>query len=241
MQERDFKRLREMIEAEPYYNNRNPEEKKAGVEKIVYAGNGPLKVYTAPFRENHHAKGMWSNGKWVVWVECKMYQPKVSLFPCKGHGEHLTNPALVKDLHAWLNGMLYRWRESALDLLKEVLNDDNSPYEKGHVRSQYNFAKQDVLRAMGGIAEFHTFPVHILSKMSLCSMIKGIDNDEMADFVLRMSRSRLFSIIALPRIKEKVFDMATRFDMDNEVKKVYGGKKPSVGLKLKDMSTRMDS
>lgn len=223
-EEREFQRLREMVEEEKCYK-RNPEEKRGGREKLVYVGKGPIKIYTALFLENLNAQKQWSVGKWVVWVEAKMYQPKTCLFPCKGHGEHLTNPALVKDVHSWLNGMLYRWRQSAMDLLRMVLEDPKSPFEKNYVRAQYNFASLDVLKAIAGIAEFTTFPVHILSKMTLVSMIKGIDNDEMADFVLRMSRSRLFTLMALPKFKTKRFDMATRFDMDNEQRIIYGVKR----------------
>ena len=198
----------------------NPEEARYGVEKVVFAAGGPMNIINPAFRENIDAYKHWPNGRPVVWVEARIFAPDTNLFVCKGYSKHLIDPALIKRLHSYTNGMLNRWRQSSICILKQVLNTHS--FRRELTENQLSFATKDVLKAMAGIAKLDTFPVHILNRDSAQALVKGIDTAEMAEFVLRMANCTYFSIIAYPKPNTNTFELLTRFDMNNKNKKAYG-------------------
>ena len=198
----------------------NPEEARYGVEKMVFAAGGPMTIINPIFRENINAYKHWPHGRPVVWVEAKIFAPDTNVFVCKGYSKHLVDPALVKRLHSYTNGMLNRWRLSSISILKDVLNTNSFRHEL--TKNQLAFATKDVLKAMAGVHQLETIPVHILNKDSAQALVKGIDTAEMAEFVLRMANCTHFSIIAYPKPQFNTFELLTRFDMNNKYKKAYG-------------------
>ena len=198
----------------------NPEEKRAGVEKVVFAGNRPIKIINPVFRQNRNAHNHWPHGRPAVWVEAKVFSPPMSVQVCKGITKYLADEDLIKHLHAYTNGMLNRWRLSAIDILE--MANGNSLFNHQRINHQLKFARKDVLKAMAGIGELTTFPIHILNKRSIQALVKGVDTEEMAQFILSMANCTYFSIIAFPKSRRNHFDMVTRFDMNDHSMKVYG-------------------
>ena len=198
----------------------NPEEARYGVEKMVFAAGGPMTVINPIFRENNDAYKHWPHGRPVVWVEARIFAPDTNVFVCKGYSKHLVDPTLVKRLHSYVNGMLNRWRLSSISILKDVLNTNSFRHEL--TENQLAFASKGVLKAMAGVAQLETIPVHILNKDSAQALVKGIDTAEMAEFVLRMANCTHFSIIAYPKPNFNTFELITRFDMNDKYKRAYG-------------------
>ena len=198
----------------------NPDEKRYGVEKFIFAAGGPIKIINPAFLENSEAKDHWPHGRPVVWMEATKYAPDTDVFVCKGYSKHLVDQELVKRLHAYTNGMVHRWRQSSLAILHEVREthcfDPNIPDK------QYDFASKDVLKAMAGIAQHNTFPINILSKESVRALVKGVDTAEMAEFVLNMANCTCFSVIAFPKPLTNTFELQTRFNMNTKSSKAYG-------------------
>ena len=220
-----YKRKKESEEKEDKkVVERNPYEKRGGEDRIYYGGMGQINTVTACFVENHHAKRHWKAGRAVVWVECKLFHPRSSLYPVKGYSKHLVDTSLVKKSHSYLNGMFAVWRSSVMQLLADAMNADM--YDDDHLELQYQFASRKLMRAMAGIQEHTEFPVHILAKSPLMNLVKGVDDSEMADLVMKMARCRVFSVIAFPsKIKDDIFHVVTRFDGDNNLQQCYGIKK----------------
>ena len=199
---------------------RNMEEQQYGAEKMIFAGNGPIKIINPAFRESSSAHKHWPNGRPTVWVEARLFAPAVNLYVCKGHLNHLVDTALIERLHSYTNGMLNRWRISTMDIAREVI--DTGSYSTETLQHQFTFARKYVLKAMAGIAEVKTFPIHILSPTALRALVKGVDTSEMAELVHKMANSTYFSIIAHPYTENNNLHIQTRFNMNDKNKKTYG-------------------
>ena len=109
-----------------------------------------------------------------------------------------------------------------MSILKDVLNTPS--YRRKFIENQLAFASKDVLKAMSGIAQLESFPIHILSQESVQALVKGVDTAEMAEFVLQMANCTYFSIIAYPKTSTNTFELQTRFQMNNKTRKAYGGR-----------------
>ena len=199
----------------------NHYENRGGEERVFYGGKGAIPVITPVFRQNPHTVTHFCNGQASVWIHCKIFHTRTSLFPLRGYTKHLVDKEFVVEQHKYLNGMLQRWRDSAIDLLKEA--EECNLYEMEHLGNQIAFAKQTVPKAMAGIHELTDFPVHILCKSSLMAVVKGCDSEDMADLILKMCCVRTFEIIAHPSSKYKYhFNLITRFGNDKNNQRMYG-------------------
>ena len=88
-------------------------------------------------------------------------------------------------------------------------------YNEDLLENQYQFANRKVIFAMAGIQDCVQFPVHILAKTPLMAIVKGVDDLDLAELVMRMARCRVFSVIAFPStVKDDIFYVVTRFDGD---------------------------
>ena len=199
---------------------RNIEEQQYGLEKTIFAGNGPIKIINPAFRESSSAHKHWPNGRPSVWIEARLFAPSVNLYVCKGHLNHLVDTELIARLHSYTNGMLNRWRVSSMDIIREVM--DTATYSHENLQHQFTFARKYVLKAMAGIAEVKTFPIHILNATALRALVKGIDTAEMAELVQKMANATYFSIIAHPYTELNELHIETRFNMNDKNKKAFG-------------------
>ena len=159
-------------------------------------------------------------------IEAQLVAPHNKVTACKGFTKYLIDEDFVVRMHSYLNGMLNRWRSSAIDILN--LAEHSNRFNQMHIETQRNWIQVHVLRAMVGIAALKSFPVHILSKKSIHALIKGVDSEEMADLIQNIANCTTFSMIAFPRKRNRRFDVVTRFDNDSSTSKVYGTKNTSV-------------
>ena len=220
------KRKREDDEMEAHKEavERDRFEKRGGEDRVYYGGAGAINTVTAYFIQNRHAKKHWMDGRAVVWVECKLFHPRTSIYPVKGYAKHLVDPEFVKRNHMYLNGMLACWRSSVMKLVMAALRAEK--FEEDHLENQYQFANRKVIRAMAGIQDCVQFPVHILAKTPLMAIVKGVDDMDLAKLVMKMARCRVFSVIAFPStVKDDVFYIVTRFDGDKTSQQCFGMKK----------------
>jgi len=111
-------------------------------------------------------------------------------------------------------------KDVEFQILELRMNDDD------HLELLYQFASRKLMRAMAGIQKHVEFPVHILAKSPLMNLVKGVDDTDMADLVMKLARCRVFSVIAFPsKIKDDIFHVVMRFDGDNNLQQCYGIKK----------------
>ena len=109
-----------------------------------------------------------------------------------------------------------------MDILDLV--EATSIFDSDHTLKQYEFARRKVLRAMSGIAKVKSFPVTILAKDALMALVNGVEDSEMAEFVMRMGRCHEFQLLAMP--SDKKFNLGTSFvDMDEKVSHIFGIRK----------------
>ena len=196
---------------------------KAGQKLVVNGPDGPIPTVTPDTWENDN------DGLGYIWYDQTLLhisskdrsRERPTIIPISKYSKFYVCETFVQQFHEELNGKIHRWRLSTLDLLLQVQN--YGLYMEHVGGAQYKWANEIVPKVMAGINKMNHFSVAILNIKHLKLAVEGVDDDETADFVMRIANCSRFEILAVP-YGFNDFEVWTRFDGDGKNKRAFGVK-----------------
>ena len=121
------------------------------------------------------------------------------------------------------------WRTHMLAIISELVHSKN--FEEGQLLDQWQFARNEVIKAIVGIERQTRIAISVLNYDSLTVFVKGIDTDEMAQLVFKMAKYDFDLVVYYKRhlaggrnIGKQYIQVVTRFSDDT--RRSYGYRGP---------------
>ena len=117
-----------------------------------------------------------------------------------------------------MNGRIAHWRTATMHLIT-FAKQDGWTGEYADTSKQYNWAKNEVFKAMQGLQKFKQYPITLLNKPSIRMLVEGVDTVEITTFLYEMVQSSTYEILAYPHCgKNNDFIVKTRFHIHHDMK-----------------------
>jgi hypothetical protein len=157
-------------------------------------------------------------------VLCELKHPKLggTVVPVKNYSKHYVDPDYVSVDHQKLIGMIKQWKMVVLDIIKEM--EEEWEYSWFAFKEQHNWAKTQLDPLMVGISKFSMVSIGLLNAEAVMDLVQGIDDEEKADFVIKLARCKCCEIALVRHDHLNNCSIVTIFDEDNKRKIAYGKK-----------------
>jgi hypothetical protein len=180
----------------------------------------PIKIISPPVRENEYTgHGYIHTGQSEVHMTCTSLDMSTSVL-MSGYTKHLQCPEYIRNRNAQVNGRITRWRTGTLKLLEQV--EQSGLYLVEDYENQYKFADKIIGKLQECLNEVKVFPIDILNKEALLQYVRGVDDEEVADFTYKIANCQTFCLITISESNFRSFQVITRFNGDNSTKTAYG-------------------
>jgi hypothetical protein len=155
-----------------------------------------------------------------IWYICKDAPGKKTLIPVDNFWNYIVHSKYISLVHAKLCGKMVEWKDSVLEAIS--LLDQAHKYSWTALRGQYHWANESLDAIMEGIQMQDVVPVTILNEIAMMQMVNGVDDEEKADFVIRMGNCETFTIAIVKDTKRNNVSIVTFFDKDPDTQIAYG-------------------
>jgi hypothetical protein len=118
--------------------------------------------------------------------------------------------------------MIKQWKMLVLDIIKEM--EDEWEYSFFAFREQYHWAKTELDPVVMGLSKFKLISVGLLNIEAVIELVDGVENEEMADFVINLCRCKTCEIALIRHDALNNCSVVTIFDGNNKQKVAYGKK-----------------
>jgi hypothetical protein len=140
----------------------------------------------------------------------------------KNYKNHLTDPEYVSVQHQKVIGMIKQWKMLVLDIIKEM--EDEWEFSFFAFKEQHDWAKTQLDPVVMGLSKFKLVSVGLLNINAVIQLVDGVENEEMADFVINLSTCRSCEIALLRHDELNNCSIVTIFNENNKRKVAYGKK-----------------
>jgi hypothetical protein len=140
----------------------------------------------------------------------------------KNYKNHLTDPDYITLQHQKVIGMIKQWKMLVVDIIKEM--EDEWEYSFFAFREQYHWAKTQLDLAVMGLSKFKLILVGLLNIEAVIELVDGVENKEMADFIINLCRCKTCKIALIRHDTLNNCSVVTIFDNNNKQKVAYGKK-----------------
>jgi hypothetical protein len=140
----------------------------------------------------------------------------------KNYKNHLTDPEYVTVQHQKVIGMIKKWKMLVLDIIKEM--EDEWEYLFFAFSEQHDWAKTQLDPVIIGLSKFKLISVGLLNINAAIELVDGVENEEMADFVINLARCKCCKIALIRHDKLNNCTIVTIFNNNNKKKVAYGKK-----------------
>jgi hypothetical protein len=140
----------------------------------------------------------------------------------KIYEKHLTDPEYVMVQHQKVIGMIKQWKMVVLDIIKEM--EDEWEYLFFAFRDQHDWAKTCLDPLIIGLDKSKLISVGLINIEAVIELVDGVENEEMADFVINLCRCKCCKIALIRHDKLNNCSVVTIFDNNHNQKVAYGKK-----------------
>jgi hypothetical protein len=163
--------------------------------------------------------------------KCEPMQPNVwnvftkplwdkTTVPIKGYNKYLTDPDYVKLVHSKVIGLMKKWQKAVCVAIRELQEEWNYPFSC--VENQYTWACNKIDSVMNGLQNFRVMPVSHMNIMSVVELVRGIDDEEQADFAVSLARCQTVQVAVVRHLDNNDCSVVTIFDNSYARKVAYG-------------------
>jgi hypothetical protein len=165
-------------------------------------------------------KGLCSDDDASIWYICNDAPGRKTSIPMPNYCYHMVHHKYINHVHAKLCGKIVEWKDSVLEAIS--LLDQTHKYSWTALRGQYHWANESLDRIMEGIQMQDVVPVTILNEIAMMQMVGGVDDEEKADFVIRMGNCETYTIGIVKDTKRNNVSIVTFFDKEPDTQIAYG-------------------
>jgi hypothetical protein len=157
-----------------------------------------------------------------VWHQYRKPVYDTTIVPILEYKNYLVDPEYVKLLHSRVNGLIRSWRLAVDECCGSMHGIWGYPWKA--VVDQYDWYKDKTEPIMEALSSFTLMPVSHMNTQAVVSTIRGITDDEQADFAIRLGQCKHIKIGVVRHIGKNNVSIVTIFDNNYKHKVAYGKK-----------------
>jgi hypothetical protein len=145
-----------------------------------------------------------------------------TVVPMFQYNKYLLDPEYITILHSRVNGLIRAWRIAVDECCSSMFGIWGYPWKA--VSDQYDWYKEKTEPIMEALSTFKLMPISHMNKRAVLSIVRGITDDEQADFAIRLGQCKRIEIAVVRHTDKNNVSIVTIFDNDYKYKVAYGKK-----------------